>query len=95
MAMQTQYIGCRAVIIDYFYYLTYLSYPSNLAHVMKKVFPLDLNEDLHRRLKHAAIDAGLTLQAFIIHVLEGHIDHDSARTSKGTKNNDQPAHRGR
>ena len=62
---------------------------------MKKVFPLDLDEDLHRRLKHSAIDAGLTLQALIIRVLEDHVDHNGGTTPKGAKNHDQPAHHGR
>lgn len=61
---------------------------------MKKVFPLDLDEDLHRRLKHAAIDAGITLHAFIVRALEEYVDHDGDKTPKG-KNNDQPAHRSR
>ena len=62
---------------------------------MKKVFPLDLDEDLHRRLKHAAIDAGLSLQALIIRVLEEHVDHSGVTTPKGARNHDLPAHRAR
>ena len=62
---------------------------------MKKVFPLDLDEDLHRRLKHAAIDSGLTLQALIMRVLEEHVDHSGVTTWKEAKNHDQPVHRGR
>jgi hypothetical protein len=63
--------------------------------MVKKIFPLDLDEDLHRRLKHAAIDAGLTLHAFILRVLEEHVDHNGVRAPNGDKSNDRRAHHGR
>lgn len=62
---------------------------------MKKVFPVELEEDLHRRLKHAAIDAGVTLHDFIVQVLEEHVDHNGSKPAKKGRNNDQPAIRGR
>jgi hypothetical protein len=63
--------------------------------MVKKTFPLDLDEDLHRRLKHAAIDAGLTLQAFILRVLEEHVDHNGIPAPNGGKRNDRRPHHGR
>lgn len=62
---------------------------------MKKVFPIELEEDLHRRLKHAAIDAGLTLHALVVKVLEDHIDHKERAAPGGSKDHDQRANRGR
>ena len=52
---------------------------------MKKVFPIEIEEHLHRQLKHAAIDAGLTLHAFVIKVLRDRVMSDgrAARASKG------------
>jgi hypothetical protein len=50
---------------------------------------------LHRRLKHAAIDAGTTLQAFIIKILEEHVDHDGVAAAKGAGNHGQREQRGR
>jgi hypothetical protein len=48
---------------------------------MKKIFPIELEEGLHRQLKHAAIDAGMSLHALIIKALEDNVNH------KGTLSN--------
>ena len=37
---------------------------------MYKTFPVELGEDLHKRLKHAAIDENMTLHDWIIKTLE-------------------------
>lgn len=60
----------------------------------KKVFPVELDEDLHRQLKHAAIDAGITLHDLILRVLEEHVDHNGSKPDKGRRN-DQSAIHGR
>lgn len=46
---------------------------------MNKVFPIELDERLHRRLKHAAIDAGVTLHDLIISVLEKAVECDGEK----------------
>ena len=37
---------------------------------MAKTFPIELDEDLHKRLKIAAIEEGLTLHDWIVRTLE-------------------------
>jgi hypothetical protein len=37
---------------------------------MKKTFPIELDDELHKRVKHAAIDDGMTLHDWVIKVLE-------------------------
>lgn len=56
---------------------------------MKKVFPIELEEDLHRRIKHAAIDAGITLHAWIVKVLEENVDHNGAASKQRSMNHDK------
>ncbi len=55
---------------------------------MKKVFPIELEEDLHRQLKHTAIDADMSLHAWIIKVLSESVKQKeaSALKSKNRKN---------
>ena len=36
---------------------------------MYKTFPIELSEDLHKRLKHAAVDEGMTLHEWILRTL--------------------------
>ncbi len=36
---------------------------------MNKTFPIELSEDLHKRLKHAAVDEGMTLHDWILRTL--------------------------
>ena len=37
---------------------------------MSKTFPIELDEDLHKRLKIAAIEEGLTLHDLVVRTLE-------------------------
>jgi hypothetical protein len=37
---------------------------------MTKTFPIELSEELHKRLKHAAVDEGITLHDWILRTLE-------------------------
>jgi predicted HicB family RNase H-like nuclease len=55
---------------------------------MKKIFPLELEEDLHRQLKHAAIDAGMSLHALIIRTLEENVNHSGTASRKKIRNPD-------
>ena len=56
---------------------------------MAKTFPIELDEDLHKRLKIAAIEEGLTLHDWIVKVLEEKVFDDGAggRTSAKRKGN--------
>ncbi len=36
---------------------------------MNKTFPIELSEELHKQLKHAAVDEGVTLHAWILRTL--------------------------
>jgi hypothetical protein len=57
---------------------------------MKKIFPVELEEELHRQLKHAAIDAGVSLHALIIRTLEENLEenvnHKGAAPRKKMRN---------
>jgi hypothetical protein len=55
---------------------------------MKKIFPIELDEDLHRQLKHAAIDSGMTLHGWIIKVLELNVNHKGPIAIKKRKDHD-------
>lgn len=53
---------------------------------MKKIFPVELEEELHRQLKHAAIDAGVSLHALIIRTLEENVNHKGTAPRKKIRN---------
>lgn len=55
---------------------------------MKKVFPLELEEDLHRQLKHAAIDSDMSLHAWIVKVLTENVNHKETSGLKSKKRKD-------
>lgn len=44
---------------------------------MKKTFPLQLDLELHRRMKHACLDAGETLRDWVIGAIEMRLQADS------------------
>jgi hypothetical protein len=50
-----------------------------------------IKEDLHRRLKHAAIDSNMTLHSFILKALENHVDNNGSKIEKKLSTEDQPA----
>jgi hypothetical protein len=54
---------------------------------MIKTFPIELDEDLHKRAKIAAIQEGTTLHGWIINTLEEKLArHDNSRSSKEKRN---------
>lgn len=59
---------------------------------MNKVFPIEIEEDLHRRMKHAAIDAGLTLHEWIIRALEERVGIDGKTEKRSVKHEHQRRH---
>jgi hypothetical protein len=56
---------------------------------MEKVFPIRIDDTLHRRMKHAAIDAGMTLHAWIVRVLEEHACCDGSASTKRPRKSDE------
>jgi len=42
-----------------------------------KTFPIRLDDDLHKALKHAAVDKGVSLQKLIINILKYRVEKDS------------------
>ena len=52
---------------------------------MNKTFPVQLDEELHKRLKHAAIDEGITLHDWIIRVLEEKVGTERINANKLVK----------
>jgi predicted HicB family RNase H-like nuclease len=55
---------------------------------MKKIFPIELEEGLHRQLKHAAVDAGISLHALIIRALEDNVNHKGTLSKKKIRTRD-------
>jgi predicted HicB family RNase H-like nuclease len=49
-----------------------------------KTFPVQLDEDLHRRLKHAAIDDGKSLHEWIVSVLRERVGRDPKGLARGS-----------
>ena len=83
---------------DYFstIHLTYLGYHDYLTNMnmtvktkTKKTFPLEIEESLHKALKHKAIESDKSLHAYIIEALVSRINEDA-----GVYNNDTTTGRG-
>lgn len=51
----------------------------------RKTFPLEIEDDLHKALKHKAIESGQTLHTFIIETLSARVREEPAQY--GTTNN--------
>jgi len=47
-------------------------------HKRKKTFPLEIEDNLHKALKHKAIESDMSLHAFIIDALALRVCEDSA-----------------
>lgn len=54
---------------------------------MNKTFPIDLSEDLHKRLKHAAVDEGMTLHDWILRALAEKVSGNGASEELSNKKN--------
>jgi hypothetical protein len=52
---------------------------------MTKTFPIELSEELHKKLKIAAIEEGLTLQDWILKTLEERIGGNGTGKSASSK----------
>ncbi len=69
-------------------HLTHLSKPSNLrvrVSKMNKTFPIELSENLHKQLKHAAVDEGVTLQDWILRTLAEKVGANGEPERSSTK----------
>ncbi len=54
---------------------------------MNKTFPVELGEELHKRMKHAAIDEGLSLHDWILRTLEEKIGTEGKYANNSRKRN--------
>ena len=52
---------------------------------MNKTFPVQLDEELHKRVKHAAIDEGTTLQDWIVNVLKQRVGMEETNAQRPAK----------
>jgi len=62
---------------------------------MNKTFPIELSEDLHKRLKHAAVDEGVTLHAWILRTLTEKVVGNGGPEESSTKRISNHARRNR
>lgn len=76
--------------------MTYLGYHGYLTNMnmtakakTKKTFPLEIEEGLHKALKHKAIESDKSLHAYIIEALVSRVNEDA-----GAYNNDTTTDRG-
>jgi predicted HicB family RNase H-like nuclease len=53
---------------------------------MTKTFPVQLPEELHRQLKHASIDEGMSLHDWIVRTLEDRVKNGAPKP-KSTQTN--------
>lgn len=60
---------------------------------MNKTFPIELEEELHKRLKIAAIEEGLTLHDLIVRTLEQKVGGNGTGRNPLTKRKDNDQHR--
>lgn len=51
----------------------------------KKTFPLEIEESLHKALKHKAIESDMSLHAYIIDALVSRVNEETATYNAGAK----------
>jgi predicted HicB family RNase H-like nuclease len=61
---------------------------------MTKTFPVQLPEDLHKELKHASIDEGLSLHDWIVKTLEERVKNGAPK-KKPLRNDARASHNSR
>jgi hypothetical protein len=61
---------------------------------MTKTFPVQLPEELHRQLKHASIDDGMSLHDLIVQTLQERVGN-GARKKKASRVNARPSRNSR
>jgi hypothetical protein len=54
---------------------------------MNKTFPIELSEDLHKHLKHAAVEEGVTLHDWIVRALSEKVSGNGANEELPSKRN--------
>jgi hypothetical protein len=57
---------------------------------MSKTFPIELSEELHKRLKHAAVDDGMTLHDWIVRALSEKVGGNGSSEKASSERN--PSH---
>ena len=51
----------------------------------KKTFPLEIEENLHKALKHKAIESDMSLHAYIIDALVSRVNEETVAYNAGAK----------
>jgi len=51
----------------------------------KKTFPLEIEESLHKALKHKAIESDMSLHAYIIDALVSRVNEEAVAYNSGAK----------
>ncbi len=62
---------------------------------MNKTFPIELSENLHKRLKHAAVDEGLSLHDWILRTLTEKVGGNGEPKETSTERSSNHARRNR
>ena len=72
--------------------MTYFCYQSNFTNMnttakskSKKTFPLEIEENLHKALKHKAIESDMSLHAYIIDALVSRVKEETAAYNTGAE----------
>ncbi|HAS55252.1 MAG: hypothetical protein A2X56_04610 [Nitrospirae bacterium GWC2_57_13] len=78
--------------LNYNMHLTYFGYYGNFSHMSAtvksktmKTFPLDIEESLHKALKHKAIETNMSLHAYIIDALVSRVSEETTAYNSGGK----------
>ena len=61
---------------------------------MTKIFPVQLPEELHRQLKHASIDDGMSLHDWILKTLQERVGNRASK-KKASRTNARPGRNSR
>ena len=61
---------------------------------MTKIFPVQLPEELHRQLKHASIDDGMSLHDWILKTLQERVGNGAPK-KKASRTNARPGRNSR
>jgi hypothetical protein len=62
---------------------------------MNKTFPIELSEELHKRLKHAAVDEGMTLHDWIVRALSEKVGGNGGSEETSSRRNPNHERRNR
>jgi hypothetical protein len=65
--------------------VTFLYMSATVKSKARKTFPLEIEESLHKALKHKAIESDMSLHAYIIDALVSRVSEETAVYNRGGK----------